>query len=93
VAEVEVEIWPTSIVVPREYRLSLSVRGKDYEYQGTDTGGEVIASFKNRFTGVGPFLHDDPEDRPREIFGGVTRLHFGPERPASILLPVIPGYG
>ena len=91
VAEVEVEIWPTSIVVPPGYRVVLSVRGRDYEYQGTDTGGEEIASFKNRFTGVGPFLHDDPEDRPSEIFGGVTTLHFGPERPASILLPVIPG--
>ena len=91
VAEVEVEIWPTSIVVPSGYRLVLSVRGKDYEYQGTDTGGEVVASFKNRFTGVGPFLHNDPEDRPPEIFGGVTTLHFGPDRPASILLPVIPG--
>jgi predicted acyl esterase len=91
VAEVEVEIWPTSIVVPPGYRVVQSVRGRDYEYQGTDTGGEEIASFKNRFTGVGPFLHDDPKDRPPEIFGGVTTLHFGPKRPASILLPVIPG--
>ena len=39
VVEVEVEIWPTSIVVPSGYRLALSVRGKDYEYQGSDTGG------------------------------------------------------
>jgi uncharacterized protein len=91
VAEVEVEIWPTSIVVPPGYRVVLSVRGRDYEYQGTDTGGEEITSFKNRFTGVGPFLHDDPEDRPPEIFGGLTTLHFGRERPASVLLPVIPG--
>ncbi len=80
-------------MVPPGYQMVLSVRGNDYEYQGTETGGEEIASFKNRFTGVGPFLHNDPEDRPPEIFGGVTTLHFGPDRPASILLPVIPPLG
>ena len=34
--ELDIEIWPTSIVVPTGYRLGLSVRGKDYEYDGTD---------------------------------------------------------
>jgi hypothetical protein len=29
--ELDVEIWPTSIVVPPGYRLALTVRGKDYE--------------------------------------------------------------
>src|SRR5262245_9664878 len=31
VVELDVEIWPTSIVVPKGYRLGLSIRGKDYD--------------------------------------------------------------
>ena len=33
--ELDVEIWPTCIVVPPGYRIGLTVRGKDYEYDGT----------------------------------------------------------
>ena len=33
--ELDIEIWPTSIVVPPGYRLALTVRGKDYEVDGT----------------------------------------------------------
>jgi hypothetical protein len=40
--------------------------------------------------GCGPFLHDDPHDRPREIFGGVTTLHFARTMPNYVLLPIIP---
>ena len=32
--ELDVEIWPTSIVVPAGYRVGLTVRGRDYEYPG-----------------------------------------------------------
>src|SRR5579883_976242 len=38
--EVDVELWPTSIVVPRGYRVALSIRGKDYEWQST-TGAKL----------------------------------------------------
>ena len=82
------EIWPTSIVVPAGCRIGLTVSGKDYEYQGA-SGGR-IASFKNELKGCGPFLHDDPRDRPPEVFGGTTTLHFGAEREAYLLLPIIP---
>jgi predicted acyl esterase len=88
VVELDVEIWPTSIVVPAGYRLGLTVRGKDYEYPGP-SGGR-IASFKNELKGCGPFLHDEPRDRPREIFAGRTMLHIGPSRAACLLLPIIP---
>ena len=33
VYEVDVEVWPTCIVVPTGYRLALTVRGKDYDYR------------------------------------------------------------
>ncbi|MGH7776584.1 MAG: CocE/NonD family hydrolase C-terminal non-catalytic domain-containing protein [Candidatus Dormibacterales bacterium] len=32
--EVQVEVWPTCIVVPPGYRVALTVRGKDYEKEG-----------------------------------------------------------
>src|SRR6266481_4313461 len=88
VVELDVEIWPTSIVVPAGSRIGLTLRAKDYEYEGA-SGGR-IASFKNELRGCGPFLHDDPRDRPPEIFAGETTLHIGPNRAAYLLLPVIP---
>ena len=87
VYELEVEIWPTCVVVPAGYRIVLSVRGKDYVYPG---GGARLASMKNEFTGVGPFLHDDLRDRPGKIFGGKVTLHAGSGKDAYLLLPIIP---
>jgi predicted acyl esterase len=89
--ELDVEIWPTSIVVPAGYTVALWVRGCDYTYEGGDeTETSNIASFKNRFTGVGPFLHNDHRDRPPEIFDGSTTLHLGPSTPAHLLAPIVP---
>jgi hypothetical protein len=45
---------------------------------------------KNEFTGNGPFLHDDPRDRPVAIYGGQTTLHLGDGRESFVLLPIIP---
>ncbi|MFQ5830420.1 MAG: CocE/NonD family hydrolase C-terminal non-catalytic domain-containing protein, partial [Candidatus Methylomirabilia bacterium] len=88
VVELDVEIWPTSIVVPAGYRIALTVRGKDYQYAGASGGG--LATMKNEFKGCGPFLHDDPRDRPPEIFGGKNALHVGPDLAAYVLVPIIP---
>ena len=88
--ELDIEMWPTSIVVPPGYRLGLSVRGRDYEYSGPSTDDAELSTFKNRFTGCGPFLHDDPRDRPADVFGGTTTVHLGPDTPAFWLAPVIP---
>jgi predicted acyl esterase len=85
--ELDVEIWPTSIVVPKGYRIALSVRGKDYEFPGPATH---LSNMKNPMTGCGPFMHDDPQDRPREIFGGRNTLHFALGKAPYVLLPVIP---
>jgi predicted acyl esterase len=88
VAELDIEIWPTSIVVPAGCRIGLSIRGKDYVYAGP-SGGK-LSNFKNELTGCGPFLHDDPRDRPADVFGGVTSLHFGRDKQPYLLLPIIP---
>jgi predicted acyl esterase len=85
--ELDIEIWPTCIVIPAGYRIGLTVRGKDYEWDG-EPG--FLSNIGKPMRGCGPFLHDDPDSRPLNVFGGKTTLHFGANRPAWILLPVIP---
>jgi predicted acyl esterase len=83
----DIELWPTSIVVPAGHRLALTVRGRDYEWQAST--GARLSNFKNELKGCGPFLHDDPRDRPRSVFAGRTTLHAGPGHESWLLLPVI----
>ena len=85
--ELDVEIWPTCIVVPKGYRIGLTVRGRDYEWAGAAT---VLSNMKNPMKGCGPFVHDDPHDRPMEVFGGTNTLHFEAGAAPYLLLPVIP---
>ena len=87
VVQLDIEIWPTSIVVPPGYRVGLTVRGRDYE---SALEGGRLSNFKNVLRGCGPFLHDDPRDRPPEVFGGRTTLHAGPGQQPVLLLPIIP---
>ena len=85
--ELDIEIWPTCIVIPAGYRLALAVRGKDYAHPGAPL---FVPGIGYPQSGVGPFVHDDPRDRPAEIFGGTNTLHFEPGRQPYLLLPVIP---
>ncbi len=85
--DLDIEIWPTSIVVPPGYRIGLTVRGKDYEYDGTDAR---VAHAPYPMKGVGPFTHTDPQDRSPQIFGGRNTLHFGNGKAPHLLLPIIP---
>jgi uncharacterized protein len=85
--EMDVEIWPTSIVVPAGYRIALTIRGKDYEHA---CRGGKLSNFKNELRGCGPFLHDDPADRPASIFSGMTTLHARKDQQPYLLLPIIP---
>ena len=84
--ELDIEIWPTCIVVPAGYRVALTLRGKDYEYAGE---AATLSNMKNPMKGCGPFVHDDPADRPPQVFGGKVTLHF--DRKPFVLLPIIPG--
>jgi len=88
IVQLDVEIWPTSVVVPDGHRIALTVRGRDYEWQKTT--GAKLSNFKNELLGCGPFLHNDPRDRPASVFGGKVTLHVGPQQQSYILLPIIP---
>jgi hypothetical protein len=85
--DLAIEIWPTSIVVPKGHRIALSVRGRDYQWQKTT--GAKLSNFKNELLGCGPFLHDDPRDRPAHVFGGTTTLHVGEGGENYVLVPIV----
>ena len=85
--ELDIEIWPTCIVVPPGHQLALTVRGKDYEVDGSDV---ALPNAMYPMKGVGPFLHIDPDDRPAAIFACKNTLHFAPDMQPYLLLPVIP---
>jgi len=88
VYECDVEILPTCIVVPAGWRVALTVRGKDYEYEGDlDAFGK---SFHYSTRGTGGMTHNDPISRPRDVFGGAVTLHTGGDRASYVLLPIIP---
>ena len=86
--DLEIEVLPTSIVVPAGYRIALTVRGNDYQWQAKT--GLKLSNLKNELKGCGPFLHNEPRDRPPQIFGGRNSVHIDSSNPAYILLPIIP---
>ena len=88
VVRLDIELWPTSIVVPAGHRIALTVRGRDYEF--AKSTGARLSNFKNELRGCGPFLHDDPRDRPAAVFGGENMLYFGIGHEAFVLLPLVP---
>lgn len=69
---VDVEIWPTSMVFPKGYRLQLTLQGHDF----------VVSP-------PGRLLHDHPEDRRVEEFGGINTVHTGGERASYLLMPLV----
>ncbi len=75
VYEVEVEIWPTSIVFPSGYRLMLTLQGRDFEFPGVP----------------GRMLHTHPQDRPAGEFGGTNTILTGGAHGSYLLMPRIPG--
>ena len=87
--ECDVEIVTSCIVVPAGWRVALTVRGKDYEYEGE------LSEFGKKFhygtRGTGGMTHADPADRPKDVFGGKVTLHAGRGRESYLLLPIIPG--
>ena len=82
VYELDVEIWPTSIVIPKGYTLALTVEGKDYVYD------PALSATKNWFSSTSQ--HDDLLDRPDSVFGGTVTLYGGGQYPAHLLLPIVP---
>ena len=85
VYKVDIEIWPTGIIIPAGFQLALQISGHDFERPTPDGANEAWVA-----KGSGPWLHTHPEDRPKEVFGGQTTIHTGSEHPSYLLLPIIP---
>jgi uncharacterized protein len=78
--EVDLEIWPMGLCLPKGSRLTLTIQGQDFERPGA-TGP---------LRGVAWFTHDDPADRPTDIFAGTVTLHTGGRHDSYLLLPMLP---
>lgn len=72
--EVDVEIWPMSMVYPKGYRLVLTIQGKDFEFPEL----------------AGRILHRHPSDRGSAAYHGSTRILTGKDHPSHLSLPLIP---
>lgn len=90
---VDVEIWPSSVVVHPGYRLALRVEGADFQRPVMASDESIDenhhgAPIGNRGSGI--FLHNDPADRPAPEFTGTTTIATGSEHDSFVVLPVIP---
>ncbi len=86
VYELDVEIWPTNIILPKGYQVALQISGKDFERPLPP----AVPSEAWQSRGSGPFLHNSPQDRPEEIYGGETTVHTGGSETLSyLLLPIV----
>ena len=74
--------------IPAGYRIALAVAGSDYEYLREPV---CLSHFKGgALRGSGIYLHDDPDDRPADVYDGDVTLHLGGHRDAYLLLSVVP---
>ncbi len=86
--ECDIEILQSCIVVPAGWRIALTVRGKDYVYEGELDDFAKKFHFATR--GTGNMTHNDPDDRPNSIFDNRVTLHSNSRNEPYLLLPVIP---
>jgi predicted acyl esterase len=87
VYELDIEVWPTSIIVPPGYSLGVSLRGVDYVHH---LPGKHHIAYGRELLGSGPYWHEHPGDRDKPQFDGTTTIVSQPGRRPFILLPIIP---
>ncbi|AKS36570.1 peptidase S15 [Mycolicibacterium goodii] len=83
----DIEVWPTSIVVPEGYYLKVTIAGHDFDH-GLPSPLPALYGIEQRGSSV--YLHNDPADRPADVFAGRTTVFTGGEYDSHILLPVVP---
>jgi len=86
--ELDIDVLPTHIILPKGFTLALQNAGKDFERSAQHTQGELSWAAQGA-RGSGPFSHTSPNDRPTDIFGGTTTIFLGGETGSYILLPII----
>jgi predicted acyl esterase len=83
VYELDVEIWPTCIVIPAGHTIGFSVQGVDFDHGLPGPKSH----YGKEMRGCAVFIH---EGRPMEIYGKTVTVHSGPDHPSHVVLPVIP---
>jgi predicted acyl esterase len=82
--DLDIEMWPTCIILSKGSTLQLVIDGKDFARQES----EVIVSGPMRFAGSGCFLHNDLVDRDEKVYGGETKVITSAD--SWLLLPIVP---
>lgn len=85
--DLDIEIWPTCIVIPTGYRLAVQIKGIDFDH---GLAPASLSNVKYPMRGCGPFIHDDENDRPSEIFHNKVTIEFSKDHMPYVLLPLIP---
>ncbi|GAA2637956.1 CocE/NonD family hydrolase [Actinomadura fulvescens] len=84
VYELDIEIWPTCVVVPPGHRIALTVRSTDYEYGGEPHPLNERLPYPT--DGCGPCTHVNNT----ETGSALVTVHSGGRYDSHLLLPVIP---
>lgn len=82
--DLDIEMWPTCIVLAKGSTLQLVIDGKDFFREES----EVISIGPMKLGGSGPFLHNDPIDRDEKVYGGETKIITSEN--SWLLLPIVP---
>lgn len=73
--QIDVEIWPTCFVAKPGQKIRLDISANDL-HMATPS--------------VGPYGHDDPQDKPDDRFKGTVTLYSGGKYDTFLYVPVIP---
>lgn len=85
VYELDVEIWPTNIRLPRGAQLSIQISGKDFQRLLPPDQPDQAWEMRN----LSICTHNHEVDRPGSVYGGETTIFTGGETESYVLLPVI----
>ena len=102
--ELDIEIWPTCIVVPPGYRVGLTVRGRDYEYDGTDAAAAArilpderrrpLHAYRSARPAAGDLRrHEHASFRRRDDAVSAASRHSGELRAHHMIRAAIVGLG
>lgn len=81
--ELDIEIWPTCLVIPAGYQLALSVLGRDFDHGLPGPESHLGPQMR----GSSFFTH---EGRPADVYGRRVSVYSGPDQQSFLVLPVIP---
>lgn len=86
--ELDVEIWPTSLLLPAGYTLGLTILGRDFDHGQEGSPWPGTSGIEMRGSSV--YLHDQVEYRPAEVYDNEVTIHGGGDHASYLLLPIIP---